>query len=153
MQDAILNNLGRLDLSLITDKYKGEIVPYIYRELIEPISELKDPAQKAIQKLFEIEPEKISATEYMNQMRKQLEEAFPNDIGSQRKWSELLGVENIRDEISAARNAITTEFTDQTGHIKLSQDQIGELYGLSLEDLRIYSDLVKDGVYDTWDDL
>ena len=89
----------------------------------------------------------------MNQMRKQLEEAFPNDIGSQRKWSELLGVENIRDEISAARNAITTEFTDQTGHIKLSQDQIGELYGLSLEDLRIYSDLVKDGVYDTWDDL
>jgi len=48
MQDAIMSNLDSLDLSLITDKYKGEIVPYIYRELIQPISELEEPAQKAI---------------------------------------------------------------------------------------------------------
>lgn len=153
MQDAILNNLDSLDLSLITDKYQGEIVPYIYHELIEPINRLDKPAQQAIQKLFEIKPEKISATDYINQLRDQIKLIFPDDIASQDKWGDLLGIDNIRKEIGSARSIITSEFTDATGHVKLSSDQIGELYGLSLDDLRIYADLARDGVYKTWEEL
>jgi len=35
----------------------------------------------------------------------------------------------------------------------MTEEQLGELYGLSLDDLRIYANLVRDGVYKTWEEL
>lgn len=54
LQNAILSNLDDLDLSLISDKYSGNIIPYIYGELIEPISELTPDIQDALSKAFNI---------------------------------------------------------------------------------------------------
>jgi len=39
-QGAFLENLDNLDLSVIQDKYKGHILPYIYKEIIGPINDL-----------------------------------------------------------------------------------------------------------------
>ena len=61
IQNAILGNLDSLDLSVIEDKYSGQIVPYIYGELIAPLDKLGPDVQEKISKLFEVKPDGQSA--------------------------------------------------------------------------------------------
>ena len=48
---------------------------------------------------------------------------------------------------------ITSDAYGRTLENKMTDDQLEQLYGLSLDDLRIYADLVRDGVYETWEEL
>lgn len=158
VQNAILNNLDSLDLSVISDKYGGQIVPYIYGELIQPINDLKPEAQKALTELFEIKPNNKTANEYIQALVNQIHEVAGDDKKAQQIWEGLLGVDKVQDEISSAQSIIRKEFmtTDAYGHVlenNMTDEQLEQLYGLSLDDLRIYADLVRDGVYKTWEEL
>ena len=69
IQNAILANLNNLDLSVIADKYKGQIVPYIYGELIQPLKDdLPEEVQKSLTEAMSIDTSKMPAGDYIQQV-------------------------------------------------------------------------------------
>lgn len=154
IQNAILANLNNLDLSVIADKYKGQIVPYIYGELIRPLKDDFSPeVQKALTDAFAIDTKNISAGEYISSLQETLSKSFNGDANKVVQWRSLLGIDDIFNEVTSGIQSVSNEFLDENGEQTLSQEQLESLYGLSLDDLRIYADLVKDGVYNTWEEL
>lgn len=154
IQNAILANLNNLDLSVIADKYKGQIVPYIYGELIRPLKDDFSPeVQKALTDAFAIDTKNISAGEYISSLQETLSKSFNGDANKVVQWRSLLGIDDIFNEVTSGIQSVSNEFLDENGEQTLSQEQLESLYGLSLDDLRIYADLVKDGVYKTWEEL
>jgi len=62
----VLSNLEDLDLSVISSKYKGDIIPYIYGELIRPLKDEFTPeVQSILTGIFDIDTNDISAGEYI----------------------------------------------------------------------------------------
>lgn len=154
IQNAILANLNNLDLSVIADKYDGQIVPYIYGELIRPLKDDFSPeVQKALTDAFAIDTKNISAGEYISSLQETLSKSFNGDANKVVQWRSLLGIDDIFNEVTSGIQSVSNEFLDENREQTLSQEQLESLYGLSLDDLRIYADLVKDGVYETWEEL
>ena len=151
-QNAFLANIGNLDISkLMGDTYSGDIISFMYGEIIEPLYRLQPEAQKAIDGLFRLNPDKTSVWKYINTVQEQLTNAFGQDASS---WRQKLGFDQIFQEITNAQLDISNEFKDNKGQIlEDSGFDPSVLAQQTLSDLKLYADLVRTGSYDTWEQL
>ena len=151
LQNALLSNLDKLDYELISSKYGGQIVPFIYGEIIGPLNNLTPEIQKALDDAIETSSKNISASDYYQQIMDGLQEAFGHNQAEVKRWSDYIGLGSLFEEINAAQNNVLNEFG--LSRTNTDDSTVQAILGLNLEDLRAYADLVKDGVYKTWEDL
>lgn len=144
LQDAVISQLGNLDLSKIGTDYGGEIKDYLYGEIIQPIDEMSSKSQSALAKIFELDQNNLPFERYRNAVYKLLNSAFGNDSEKKKHWSNLLGLDTMQEQFKEQFNVVSES---------LSGNKY-QLNGLSSSDMQIAYDLVvNDGFSGTFEEL
>lgn len=134
IQNALLKNLGNIDISKLSKEYDGDAVQFMYDQFITPLSKLSKDSQKALSDVFDIDQAETTASDYANQVNDALEKAFPNDKDLQQKWKDNFGLTSILEENQRQLDAIK----EAPG----LQDAANQIEGLTGEDRQIAYDLV-----------
>ena len=134
IQNALLKNLGNIDISKLSKEYDGDAVQFMYDQFITPLSDLSKDSQKALADVFDIDQAETTASDYANQVNAALEKAFPNDKDLQQKWKDNFGLTSILDENQRQLDAIK-----KAPGLQNAANQIENLTG---EDRQIAYDLV-----------
>lgn len=146
IQNALLKNLGNIDISKLSKEYDGDAVQFMYDQFITPLSNLSKDSQKALADVFDIDQAKTTAVDYAKQVNTALEKAFPNDKDLQQKWKDNFGLTSIIDENQRQLDAIK-----KAPGLENATSQIENLTG---EDRQIAYDLVaKDDFSGTFAEL
>lgn len=146
IQNALLKNLGNIDISKLSKEYDGDAVQFMYDQFITPLSNLSKDSQKALADVFDIDQAKTTAADYAKQVNTALEKAFPNDKDLQQKWKDNFGLTSIIDENQRQLDAIK-----KAPGLENATSQIENLTG---EDRQIAYDLVaKDDFSGTFAEL
>lgn len=134
IQNALLKNMGNIDISKLSKEYDGDALQMMYDQFITPLSDLSKDSQKALADVFDIDQAETTASDYANQVNDALEKAFPNDKDLQQKWKDNFGLTSILDENQRQLDAIK----EAPG----LQDAANQIEGLTGEDRQIAYDLV-----------
>lgn len=134
IQNALLKNMGNIDISKLSKEYDGDALQMMYDQFIMPLSDLSKDSQKALADVFDIDQAKTTASDYANQVNDALEKAFPNNKDLQQKWKDNFGLTSILDENQRQLDAIK----EAPG----LQDAANQIEGLTGEDRQIAYDLV-----------
>lgn len=134
IQNALLKNMGNIDISKLSKEYDGDALQMMYDQFITPLSDLSKDSQKALADVFDIDQAETTASDYANKVNAALEKAFPNDKDLQQKWKDNFGLTSILEENQR-----------QLDEIKAApglQDASSQIENLTGEDRQIAYDLV-----------
>lgn len=134
IQNALLKNMGNIDISKLSKEYDGDALQMMYDQFITPLSDLSKDSQKALADVFDIDQAETTASDYANKVNAALEKAFPNDKDLQQKWKDNFGLTSILEENQR-----------QLDEIKAApglQDAASQIENLTGEDRQIAYDLV-----------
>lgn len=137
LQDAIIGQLGDLNISSITDDYAGDVEDFLYGEIIGPISNLESKAQEKLANLFTLDNDSMSFEKYKKKVEKILDDIYGNEDSAEKsRWKDILGFGDMEDEYLKQLSAVNKAVTETTRDAKKS------LTSLTGEDLKIAYDLV-----------
>lgn len=144
IQNALISNLGNIDIESLSGKYDGDVMRMMYDQFITPLSELKPAQQEALSDVLDIDQAEMTTTGYYNAVHDAMEKAFPNDKEMQKKWMENFGLQDTIND-----NAL------ELGKLKLQfKGYENELNALTGEDRKIAYDLiVNDEFSGTYEEL
>lgn len=150
LQDAILGNIANIDTSKIADKYGGDVMNFIYGEFIQPLSSLNEKQQIDVSDLFMIDISETTVSDYHDKIMSALQGIFKND-GEAESYYDTFGFGNIEDAYQKIQQQIWDSFYSR--RISVSGEDRMAMLGLNGNELDIAAKLMKEKVYDTWDDL
>ena len=137
LQNALLGHLTDIDLTPLSEKYDGLVLPFLYGEFIEPMNSLEPEAQDSLSKLLTLDTSKLKQKEYYDQVHSLIEELFPDDKDTQNQWLKALGLSDVITTTSTEMGKIKTAFRG-----KISEELID---ALSIDDINIGAQLIGDG--------
>lgn len=137
LQNALLGHLTDIDLTPLSEKYDGLVLPFLYGEFIEPMNSLEPEAQESLSKLLTLDTSKLKQKEYYDQVHSLIEELFPDDKDTQNQWLKALGLSDVITTASTEMGKIKTAFRG-----KISEELID---ALSIDDINIGAQLIGDG--------
>ena len=137
LQNALLDHLTDIDLTPLSEKYDGLVLPFLYGEFIEPMNSLEPEAQESLSKLLTLDTSKLKQKEYYDQVHSLIEELFPDDKDTQNQWLKALGLSDVITTASTEMGKIKTAFRG-----KISEELID---ALSIDDINIGAQLIGDG--------
>ena len=140
LQNAILTNLVDFNHDALTDTYDGDVLSFMYREFLEPLSGISKSAQEALSEVFTVDSSKLTVGEYENQIEDALEKAFPGDSTLQDQWSKKFGFDDIIAENGDQLEALTEQFQNNVDDLnKMSMDDIELAYDLVINDGEVFN--------------
>lgn len=159
IQNAILNALSNVDLNVLTEKYDGKVLPFIYSEFIEPFSTLTPQAQEAISQMFAL-PDDLNSADYVNTIMSLSKKAFDN-VSDAVDFRVKLGLTYIDEngkevfDVQDKADAIIEQLSGNDETRAISGITRAEItHELSAEDMAIAYDLVvNDEFTGTFDEL
>nr|DAT81014.1 MAG TPA: hypothetical protein [Caudoviricetes sp.] len=137
LQNVLLGHLTDIDLTPLSEKYDGLVLPFLYGEFIEPMNSLEPEAQDSLSKLLTLDTSKLKQKEYYDQVHSLIEELFPDDKDTQNQWLKALGLSDVITTTSTEMGKIKTAFRG-----KISEELID---ALSIDDINIGAQLIGDG--------
>lgn len=144
LQNNIVKNLQDINIADIADKYDGNAIDFLYGELIDPLSTLSEDAQTSLNKVFEVDPDSMGITEYKNQIRTLMKEAFPDNYEMQKAWTDRLGFTGYFEEADNQVEALQNKFKKYDGFF----------YNLTDSERQMYYEIgIKDNFSETFDEL
>ena len=148
-QDAMLSYLSE---SLDADKLGKDFETFYQTELINKISDIAEDQDlaDAINKVFSIQADNMSASDYTTKVYDTISQAFDGDNKRTFDLFQLLGFENLVRDFTEKRNAIIERFGGEEG---LSDEQMSQLFGLSIQDLDTASNYILENVHATFDKM
>lgn len=143
IQDAITENLGKLDLKKLLGNWDNNAETMLYQEIISPLSSLSETAQSTLASIFSFDKTKMSANEYTKNVDDVLNRVFSKDTDKKR-WKDIVGLEDFTDEYNRQMNVVKKNITGATDGLS----------DLSSEDMEIaYNLVVNDGYTGTIEDF
>lgn len=129
LQNAFIGNLSELDISALTETYDGEVLPFLYQEFLEPLSQLEEPTQDILSNLFALDTSEMTLSDYSETINKAFEEAFPNDKDAQTKWRNIFGIDKVLDESTKTLDRLKILFKDNIADLEtMTQSELTDLF-------------------------
>lgn len=144
LQNAFISNLGETDYSVLADQYDGKVLPFLYAEFIQPMSELKPEAQQALSDMLSLNPDEMNLTDYKTQVSDFLKKAFPDDKRTQEQFKKLLGIDTAIKELDHQSSILKKHFSNN----------LKEISAMTGSDRQIAYDIAANNNFDlTFDEL
>lgn len=109
IQNAVIGNIADIDTSKIADEYEGDILQFVYNELIEPLSNLGEEQQINLSELFVLDISKSTVKDYKENVMSVLTDAFGEDAES---FFDLLNFDKQIEEKEKLQDKIKSIFGD-----------------------------------------
>lgn len=141
LQNAFLGNITKIDPSIIASDYDGDIKEFMYRGILQPLSELEPEAQKKLSDLLTLDTSNMSLNQYKTAISNIIKNAFPNDSEIQDRMKTAFGLDGIIEENEKQLEVLKEKFGNVADDLSLSE--LDEAYDL----------VVNDGFSGTFDEL
>ena len=129
LQNSLLGNIREIDASGIGERYDGDVRQFIQSEILNPLSQMKPEAQKALSDLIQLDPSNMSIDEYSDAVSKALYNAFPNDTEMQDQMRKTFGFEKVAEEAEhqadALKETLGDDFSDAIDAMSLDELEKG----------------------------
>ena len=146
IQAAILANLDNIDLSKAKD-YK-DFTTFLYTEVLQPLKNLDDEAQKNLSDALQLSADNIPMGDYYDQVKEKLLAAANNDKTKADDWFYQFFSRQFTEDFknrSILAQAMSKHMKDESG--TLPEEAFGWMLGLDRDDLQHAVELFKGQVY------